>query len=299
MPVNTVVRWVAVGYNPYSPPVTCILWSPNGKTWNYASSGGFDNSSGGSAGRGISYDGSGTWVAVGSEYNQPVIRWSTDGKNWYNVNSGGFGGGGGTYGHDVTYDGTIWVAVGGGSSINNSILWSNDGKNWQDASSGGFGGDGGYGIAYDGNGTWVAVGDGSSVNKSILWSTDGMTWNDSSSGGFPFILAGGGDGTGLHAGGKNGHYGNGIAHDGKGKWVAVGSGTTPTSSILWSNDGKTWHNASSGGFTNNTGYHTGVSVAYDGEGTWVAVGGASDPVATILWSYDGLHWTKEIGRAHV
>ena len=184
------------------------------------------------------YDGIGKWVAVGYG-NTPTstIKWSTDGRTWNDASSGGFSAlYGGT---SVAYGNGVWVAVGYGSSPTSSIQWSTDGRTWNDALSGGFynviRGHIGSGIAY-GNSTWVAVGQGYSPTSSILWSTDGRNWYNAYSGGFD-IFAPYGINNGLDV------YYNGSA------WVAVGNGNTLQSTILWSPDGKTWQDASSGGFS--------------------------------------------------
>jgi hypothetical protein len=66
--------------------------------------------------------------------------------------------------------------------------------------------------------------------------------------------------------------------------VAVGGGNSVNNSILWSTDGKTWNDASSGGFGGGGGY----GVSYDG--IWVASGGGSSANNNILWSTDGKSW---------
>jgi hypothetical protein len=309
------VKWVAVGYGDDIVNKS-ILWSPDGRTWNDASSGGFGGAGG--FGKGIAYDGS-IWVAVGngSSANNNIL-WSPDGTTWNDASSGGFGGGGGYFsGNGIAYDG-IWVAVGDGISANNNILWSPDGKSWNDASSGvtfRYG----MGIASDGKGFWVATGSSGSTNSTNLWSTDGRTWNDASSGGFGgggsyfggvayngiWVAVGGGsnvnnsilwstDGTTWNDAssggfGGGGNYGYGIASDGKGMWVAVGEGSSANNNILWSTDGRTWNDASSGGFS----YRGGYGVAYDGK--WIAVGYEDTPEKTILWSTDGKTWYDASG----
>ena len=274
--VYPVTKWVAVGWG--TTPETNILWSPDGKTWNNASSGGFDNGGGGYYGNGIAY-GNGQWVAVGDGTSpETTLLWSPDGKTWNDASSGGFlqENEVNTYsGIGIAYGGSKWVAVGNGNTPETSIKWSLNGKDWHDASSGGFddaGGNDGRGIAY-GNGQWVAVGSGTTPENSILWSPDGKIWHDASSGGFD-------DGGG-------GYYADGIAY-GNGQWVAVGYGTTPENSILWSPDGRTWHDASSGGFDSG-GVNDGRGIAYD-NGKWVAVGDGTSSETSILWSPDGRTW---------
>ena len=254
----SVVNWVAGGNSTI--PTSTIQWSSNGYNWYDASSGGFDNN-----GNGVAYDSSGVWVTVGSGTNaRNSIQWSLNGKDWHDASSGGL-----SEGYGVAY-GNGWVAVGYGS-----IQWSPDGKAWQDASSGGFGAPG-RGVAYS-NGQWVAVGGGISRENTILWSPDGRTWHDASSGGF------------LQEGDCTYYNGNGIAYSGS-KWVAVGDGNTPETSIKWSLNGKDWHDASSGGFVGGGGYTSGYGIAYNGTDRWVAVGEGSSPTNSILWSTNGTDW---------
>ena len=308
------VNWVAVGWG--TTPETNILWSPDGKIWNDASSGGF-----GGPGRGVAY-GNGQWVAVGDGTSpETTLLWSPDGKTWQDASSGGFlqENEDNTYsGNGIAYGGSKWVAVGDGNTPETSIKWSLNGKDWHDASSGGFGGGGiftyGSGIAYNGTDRWVAVGDGTTSENSILWSPDGQTWQDASSGGFSgvggfsiaygngqWVAVGGGtsseksslwspdgktwnDASSL---GGGGNYYIGVAYN-NGQWVAVGTGSSPETTLLWSPDGKTWNDASSGGFSGDGG-HYGVDIAY-GNGQWVAVGFGSSPETSILWSPDGKTW---------
>ena len=70
------------------------------------------------------------------------------------------------------------------------------------------------------------------------------------------------------------------------KWVAVGFNTSlPTNTILWSSDGQTWNDASSGGFGGGGGY----GIAYDGN-NWVASGSGSFSENSIQWSPNGKDW---------
>ena len=261
------VKWVACGDGDGLSTNT-ILWSTDGRVWNDASSGGFDD-----FGISVAY-GNGIWVAVGNGVNaQNSIQWSPNGKVWYDASSGGFTGGDGYGG--VAYGNENWVAI-GGTSGTNSIQWSSDGKSWQDASSGGFGGGGYYyGVAYDGKGLWVASGNGTSARNSIQWSTDGRTWHDASRGGFDD--------------GDDGYNGQGVAY-GDNKWVVVGTGSTPETSIQWSPDGKSWYDVSRGGFDDGGGGYYGQGVAYNGKDRWVAVGDVESPEKSILWSPNGLTW---------
>ena len=273
---NGTDRWVAVGDGVN--PLNSILWSPNGKEWYDASSGGFENGNG--FGRVAYGDG---WVAVGRSSGINSIQWSPDGRRWQDASSGGFSGGDGLY-HGVAYDNDngLWVASGEGSSPQNSIQWSTDGRTWQDASSGGFFqnlGDfdifRGQGVAY-GDNKWVVVGYGNTPETTILWSDNGKIWNNALRGGF-------GDG------GEGSNYnGNGVAYNGTDRWVAVGKGSSPTNSILWSPDGKEWNDASNGFFDSDENA-IGTDVTYDGN-RWFAVGYGLSTISTILWSDDGRTW---------
>ena len=154
-----------------------------------------------------------------------------------------------------------YVAVGTGSG-RSSILHSIDGVSWYDAS-GSF--NDGYGIVY-GNNTWIAVGD----NPTILYSFNGKDWYEPQ---------------GVYF---DGGQCNDVAYDGKGTFVAVGSGSGYGSSILYSHDGITW-NDSINGFGIVGRVKTGKGVAY-GMNSWVAVG--SDSV--IKYSRNGEKWIDAI-----
>ena len=75
------------------------------------------------------------------------------------------------------------------------------------------------------------------------------------------------------------------------KWVAVGCNTSlPTNTIQWSSDGKTWNDASSGGFGGGGGY----GIAYDGN-NWVASGNGSSFRNSTQWSSNGKDWYDASG----
>ena len=97
---------------------------------------------------------------------------------------------------------------------------------------------------------------------------------------------------------------NGIAYDGKGRWVAVGYGNVSTSyvgQIAYSTDGINWtkDNLDSDLFYGKTFANLGSvsDIAY-GKDKWVAVGAGYDStldkrVGQIIYSLDGINWTKD------
>ena len=185
-------KWVAVG-NDAKPAnhTSNILWSTDGTEWNTACMQGggspFGNTAG--RGRGVAYNNSDKWVAVGFDDGNSTskILWSADGIEWDTACMVGGGSPFGTgNGYGVAYNGSIWVAVGEdvGNSFSN-ILYSSDGIEWISSYMQGGGSpfgtspeSKGNGVAYGGN-KWIAVGndDGSST-KNILYSSDGIEWKD-------------------------------------------------------------------------------------------------------------------------
>lgn len=213
---------------------------------------------------GFGYDiargGTNTWIAVGGDTFLPggnTILRSTDGITWVPAGatrfvSNGFG---------VAWGNNLWIAVGN----NPAILYStNDGLTWTNAGVTGFGAQGGS-IAF-GNNRWVAGAVG------LVTSLNGLAWSAC---------------TGTTFAGGSGALG--IAYDGTGRWVAVGSDqlspTPPTVTIVTSTDGVNWVPATSGGFVGDAG--GGVDYSPQ-QGRWVA-GGYGTP--SILVSSDGQNWS--------
>jgi len=264
-------------------PVESIKYSRDGTNWANIRTGGFDN---GNA-YGLAYYSS-MWVAVGKSSSPlSTIQYSRNGSNWTAVNSSGFNyncGNGVAYGSTV-HGSTLWVAV-GSDNLRSSIKYSSNGSNWSNSFSGGFsnilnqfGGISIYGtgnrVAY-GNGLMVAVGSGNSSTNSILYSGDGSNWSNSVAGGFNIGNAG------------QIYFGNDIAYNNK-LWVAVGEGTSPETSILFSTNGSNWASSITGGFNSNYGTH----IAY-GNGLWVAIG-KSDSIENSLLYGDGSNWSNATG----
>ena len=284
------ILWVAVGTADPSDNGNILYSTDKGKTWTSAQQD-EDNPFGTGEGKGVAYDGKGRWVAVGNA--DPVdngnILYSTDnGETWTSAQQNGGSPFGTGEGYGVAYDGKgRWVAVGNAepSDIGNILYSTDNGETWTSAQQNGnnpFGTGNGNGVAYDGKGRWVAVGyDDSSDTGNILYSTDnGETWTSAQqNGGSPFGIG----------------YGFGVAYDGKGRWVAVGSDdSSDTGNILYSTDnGETWTSAQQNG-NNPFGTGNGNGVAYDGKGTWVAVGSDdSSDTGNILYSTDkGETWTS-------
>ena len=249
-------KWVGVGHDGSSggdSDSSSILYSTDGALWSSAAMA----SSGLSPfyeGRGVAYNGSDKWVAVGNDDNiTSTILWSSDGESW---NTACMSDGTSTFptaGYGIAYNGSDkWVAVGDDNSGSSKILWSSDGELWNTAcmsdgtSAFGSGAGSGRGVAYNGS-RWVAVGEDVGTSTSnILWSSNGETWDTSSmeSGGTPF-------GTSVNS------MGSGVAY-GKNKWISVGFDTaTSTKNILWSFDGINWNN------TNGTNFGLGgLGIAY-------------------------------------
>ena len=242
-------KWVAVGNDAKEANYTSnIIWSTYGKEWNTAcmSNGTSPFGDTGGRGRGVAYNGSDRWVAVGFDDGNSTskILWSSNGTEWNTAcmsdGTSPFGTGNG---YGVAYGDNLWVAVGvdkGGNTSN--ILYSSDGLEWNTAcmvnGTSAFGKNfpdvnDGSGIAYNGNGRWVAVGYGGTSTSNILYSDDGKQWTNAymSGGANPF-----GD-----------NVGNGVAY-GDGKWIATGKGGTSTKSILWSNNGIEWKNTNGNHF---------------------------------------------------
>ena len=161
--------YVAGGSNNTTTGIGTLKWSINGITWNNNVTGGFSDTTGGSA-QAVGWNGR-LWVAVGhtDQGQQNTIQTSTDGSNWTAVTSGGFGPSTGPTsladGHGVAWNGQLWVAAGSyGNNTTplNSLLYSADGSNWSNAASGGFQGTSannstGFDVAWNGR-QWVAVG---------------------------------------------------------------------------------------------------------------------------------------------
>ncbi len=247
-----------------------IWYSSDGQSWNYSPGSPFATNAVGT-GYSVAYDGIGKWVAVGGGLGNNIY-YSTNGINWTAVSGSPFGTG---TGYSVAYGGGKWVAVGqDDSGSGNNIYYSSNGQNWTAVSGSPFGNSvfgGGKSVAYDGSGKWVAVGNGSGSGNNIYYSTNGQSWTAATATASGPIF------------GTNG-FGNSVAYDGIGKWVAVGFDSSGNNIWYSSDGGVTWTAAS--GYP---GY--GNSVAYDGSGKWVAVGFDDSGSGNNIWySSDGQSW---------
>ena len=82
---------------------------------------------------------------------------------------------------------------------------------------------------------------------------------------------------------------NGVAHDGQGRWIAVGA--SPNDNARSSSDGISW---GSGGWT---GLSLGLDVAHDQEGRWVTIGWHGG-VATSTTAPGGSVWWNLVSYPH-
>jgi hypothetical protein len=311
-------NWVAVGVGAAGGE---IGYSRDGINWSNKTN--LNGLFSGGAG-GVASDNQGNWVAVGSGVTGGEIGYSTDGINWTKsiVTNGLFSGvpvdppmcESGTPGEGiptvrpgagfaVAADGRgNWVVTGRSydpTTITNNgdIGYSTDGRTWTKMTNLGglFIGGEGKRVATDKQGKWVVVGESnidlcmiSSVGQ-IGYSADGRNWTiDTNTGG-------------LFNGNISKNSGNGVAADGQGNWVAVGSVDSPTDhtgQIGYSTNGQTWSVATNtGGLFNTyraTGSGQGRAVATNGRGTWVAVGvelNNGTYIGEIGYSADGRNWT--------
>jgi hypothetical protein len=208
------------------------------------------------------------YVAVGDgETPQKTIARSLTGEinTWIPAITGGFS----TTGYGVTHYNDIWIAVGDAQASSNTIQYSPDGANWFGTNTANAIRIGGRGVA-QGVGTLssriVATGR-DTARSTFAYSSDGYTW---SGGVGSFFLTQGN----AVAGGSNGSGPN---------FIAVGQDTRGfRSTILQSQDGITWSNTTTGGFSGG-----GFGVAYGLTNTYVAVGMDTNSNRTIQYSTDG------------
>lgn len=167
------------------------------------------------------HDGSGRWVGVG----QTDLFTSSDGLSWEVVEDVPLSG---DPWHGVAHDGAAtWVAVGDGGIVASS----DGGESWisvQIPEDEGWSPDGG--IAHS-DGRWMVTGasgehDGNLVH--IFTSTDGIIWNGVDD--------------------QPGYLLYGLAHDGRGLWVATGLTNDERGLIFTSADGQQWTSRSVPGF---------------------------------------------------
>jgi hypothetical protein len=173
--------WIAVGVGGI--PAANQKFSGDGITWsNTNGGGGFSNLFGG--GRGVAYNGSNMWVAVGygTTAANSILYSTSGGQIWNNAITGGFS----VYGASVTWNGSLWVATGSHSSAAGNIQISLDGMNWVPSLSGAFSGFG-SGVVWSGT-KFIATGTGTSP---ILYSDDGRNWSSCNVSGATFTAGGG------------------------------------------------------------------------------------------------------------
>ena len=162
--------WVAVGEDSGG-AIGSIKYSSDGRNWNNNASGGFSV-----AGRGVAWNGSNRWVAVGQDATVGnTIQVSTDGSNWTPAASGGFTSSI-NIGTCVAYskDLNVWVAGGADITPANTLQYSTDGSNFLPVATGGFTG---YinNIVYNGL-QFGAFGWGGSGNSTCQYSVNGSNF---------------------------------------------------------------------------------------------------------------------------
>lgn len=228
------------------------------------------------------------YVAVGDGIlPQKTIARSSNLVNWVPAVVGGFSTGYGVVYHSTTQ---LWYAVGTAVASTATIQYSRDGGSWYPINTSGLSNFGGRAITKlrDTHPTkpnrLVVVGTGE-TNLTNLYSDDGVTWSIADNG---FRAAG----YGVAAGIVNNFTGpsfEGI--------VAVGAPTasnTQFTSILHSQDGKTWATSAYGGFE-VAGYGIAFGKDFGGSDLWVAVGENLNPGdVTIQYSGDGYNWSNGV-----
>ena len=188
--------------------------------------------------------------------------------------------------YSIAYNGSLWVAVGDGIATSGEfdIQCSRDGVTWNRLPPGFGFPDNGFGVATDGQ-LWVAVGGyqrgdyASTTTRPVTIQNSinpEVSWANASDGGFTTV-------------------GRSVAYTSRngGLWVAVGDDITPSRTIQWSRDGKSWSAITSGaGFARTVGRITeGWSVATNGS-RWVAVGSSMSKETSIQWSDNGKDWNN-------
>lgn len=288
-----------------------IFYSENGTTWTQATSGAFTVQ-----GNAVAYGG-GLWVAGGSNYTGSNLLKSVDGKTWTPINLGQFppfpqflsvfyANGtwiAGTYQYynynSIFYstDGSTWnspttayttpnstysIGYGTDQTANNVFaigadypgIWTSPtGATWQQISPSGFFGANPIRALVYINSKWYALG-GDGTTATIKISVDLETWGDATFATADFTTA------------------YGIAYDGVGLYVAVGTTSGSGGTIKYSGSGSTWSNANSGEFTGIA-----YSVAYNSDlSLWIVTGSNDGTNAdTVRYSGDGSNWSNSTG----
>lgn len=282
----------------------CLRWSTDGRSWNFADSGFFREE-----GRAAAYNGSNLWIAAGKGLASNLI-YSFDGRSWSNgiflTPISLFGKGTGVVYGPLGWAATVDMNGGGGDGI-----WSSsNGIDWYGVTAFDTAG---LGVAY-GGGAYVAVGQ-DTLGATLFYSSNLTSWSSSfltnlfsiratsiAYGGSLWVMTGqdAGPETIRYSGdlfnwsnatGYFGMVGYGVAYNGSNLWVAVGDGGGTTSNILYSGDGQSWSNTTSGGFT-----AIGYGVSYNqGLNLWIAAGSDGVGVNTLKYSGDGLVWSNATG----
>ena len=283
--------WVAVGYG--ADTGKTILYSTDPTTgWSLSPGTPFGKFG---YGYGIAFDGSSTWVAVGSSKDANGnpdgnnILYSTDPATGWSISKGRpFGAALGDYAGplSVTFADGIWVAVGKGkdmtaNSTGDNIMYSLDAINWT-ASPGqpfGNGSGNGNGVTY-GNGLWVATGQGVDSlgnfnGNNILYSTDPRSeWFPSP--GKPF-------GSNVTGSGRSECTAGGVSYS-NGLWAAIGLNSIDKYNVMYSLDPKKgWEKSgglifsAGGGASQGSGFNG--AIAY-GPGGLVIAGHGVNPDGT-------------------
>jgi hypothetical protein len=180
-----------------------------------------------------------------------------------------------------------WIAVGQSSTISQasttgSLVYSSNGANWFNATAGkGFAK---YGTATTfGEAYYIAVGNNDTGSPNFgynQWSFNSRDWYYSYG---PALTD-----TQMRTAC---FYANGLFHS-----VGCNNGVGGPSTILWSDDGKSWTPSLGNPFaaTNGTGYATGITFGSGAGsiGVWVCSGvqNTSNSLYSLLWSTDGSNW---------
>jgi len=203
-------------------------------------------------------------IALGAGTNS--IAYSPDGIQWRGLGTTIFT----TSGYCSCWNGKIWVAGGQSSSVG-VIAYSYDGINWTIATQSiltiiv-------WGIAWNGN-IFVAVGGGANV---VAYSYDGITWNAGVSSGGGALM--------------------GTAYNvawGQKYFVAVGQGSTPTNTVIYSTDGINWTGV---GLVSGSGSFIYGIVC--GGNRWVLCGSTSASQTVVYYTTDPTvlaNWTLATG----
>jgi len=293
------------------------FYSEDGLNWSPAVSGALDTT-----GLCVGF-GNETWVTGGGDSTKSNIVYSSDGSNWTQANVGIFV----SYPsiNAVLYGGTTWVAALEGQLEFNSVMYSTDNaRNWNTITTPYTTPGKAYAIGYGPTGYFssdVFLVAGVPANM-LFTSPDGQTWSQQFPSGFfdsagtvrGFLYAAskwwvvGGDG-GMTTTIKNSidattwadvtfdvadcTLAYGIAYDGVGLFVAVGTSGGGGGTIKYSSGGCLWMDSVTGEFDD-----TGRSVIYNSElSLWIATGtddGTSS--AGIRYSGDGSNWSNSSGN---